>query len=261
MISPYRARARRVAHLFACSLQDGDFPRRDTGGPLLSDEARAALALPERKKAEVEDRYLFSVCLAPEAGSGSWRSADDEGGATARSPFVDEARELLAPELLTDTEERTEALVAEAGGGLAESVFSIGAAPSEDELARAEAADGSATTVEAAVRERLDDRLSAARDRIAAPPATGSAQPRAGSRAPAGTRSVRPVDPGGIRGVPLPLVRRSRAAAAADRAGGGAAHAGQVAHQVLERLYADPPAPEGRPTPATLLLAAWLSPS
>ena len=51
VISPYRARARRVAHLFACSLQDGDFPRRDTGGPLLSDEARASLALPERKKA------------------------------------------------------------------------------------------------------------------------------------------------------------------------------------------------------------------
>jgi RecB family exonuclease len=28
--------------------------------------------------------------------------------------------------------------------------------------------------------------------------------------------------------------------------------AGQIAHQVLERLYADPPAPEGRPAPATL---------
>ena len=33
VISPYRARARRVAQLFVCSMQDGDFPRRDTGGP------------------------------------------------------------------------------------------------------------------------------------------------------------------------------------------------------------------------------------
>ncbi|MGZ5419648.1 MAG: PD-(D/E)XK nuclease family protein, partial [Solirubrobacterales bacterium] len=64
VISPYRARARRVAHMFVASLQDGDFPRRDSGGPLLSDDARAALALPPRKQAEVEDRYLFSVCLS-----------------------------------------------------------------------------------------------------------------------------------------------------------------------------------------------------
>src|SRR4029079_12368057 len=64
VISPYRARARRVAHMLVCSMQDGDFPRRDTGGPLLSDDARRALGLPERKKAEVEDRYLFTVCLS-----------------------------------------------------------------------------------------------------------------------------------------------------------------------------------------------------
>ena len=169
VISPYRARARRVAHLFACSLQDGDFPRRDTGGPLLSDEARAALALPERRKAEVEDRYLFSVCLSrPKQRLWlSWRSADDEGGATARSPFVDEARELLAG--APHRHRGADRGARRRGGreGPRGVVFSIGAAPSEDELARAEAADGSATTVEAAVRGRLDDRLSAARDRIA----------------------------------------------------------------------------------------------
>src|SRR4029077_10479745 len=89
-----------------------------TGGPLLSDEARRALALPERKKAEIEDRYLFSVCLsrAKERLWLSWRSADDEGGATSRSPFVDEVRDLLAPALPEDLEERDEAIVAEAGG-------------------------------------------------------------------------------------------------------------------------------------------------
>src|SRR5262249_43931519 len=139
VISPYRARARRVAHLFLCSMQDGDFPRRDTGGPLLSDEARRALGLPERKKAEVEDRYLFSVCLSrPKQRLWlSWRSADDEGGATSRSPYVDEVRELLAPRLPEGLEERDEAIVAEAGGrGLAESVFDLGYASSERELAR-----------------------------------------------------------------------------------------------------------------------------
>src|SRR3954451_4572930 len=145
VISPYRARARRVAHMFVCSMQDGDFPRRDTGGPLLSDEARRALALPERKKAEIEDRYLLSVCLSrPKQRLWlSWRSADDEGGATSRSPFIDEVRALLAPELPDGLEARDEAIVAEAGGrGLAESVFAPGSAPSEVELARAEAAIG-----------------------------------------------------------------------------------------------------------------------
>jgi RecB family exonuclease len=129
--------------MFVASLQDGDFPRRDTGGPLLSDEARAGLALPPRKKAEVEDRYLFSVCLSrPKQRLWlSWRSADDEGGATARSPFIDEVREMLDPPLPSDLEQRDEALAAEAAGrGVADSVFSPGMAPSRRELLRAEAA-------------------------------------------------------------------------------------------------------------------------
>ncbi len=118
MISPYRARARRVGHMFVASLQDGDFPRRDTGGPLLSDEARAGLELPPRRKAEVEDRYLFGMLLSrPKRQLWlSWRSADDEGGAGARSPFVDDVRELLSPALPDGIEERDEALFEEAGG-------------------------------------------------------------------------------------------------------------------------------------------------
>src|SRR5207244_13356003 len=121
---------------------------------------------PELKKAEVEDRYLFSVCLSrPKQRLWlSWRSADDEGGATSRSPFVDEARGLLAPELPADIEERDEALAAEAGGrGLAESVFEPGSAPSENELARAEALAGiEAPGVDAQARERVSSRLAAA---------------------------------------------------------------------------------------------------
>ncbi|MGZ5316369.1 MAG: PD-(D/E)XK nuclease family protein, partial [Solirubrobacterales bacterium] len=143
VISPYRARARRVGHMFIASLQDGDFPRRDTGGPLLSDDARSGLELPPRKKAEVEDRYLFSALLSrPKRNLWlSWRSADDEGAAAARSPFVDEVRALLAPALPDELTGRDEALFEEAHGrGLADSVFVPGDAPTLEELARSAAA-------------------------------------------------------------------------------------------------------------------------
>lgn len=239
VISPYRARARRVGYMFVASLQDGDFPRRDTGGPLLSDEARAGLGLPPRKKAEVEDRYLFSVCLSrPKRRLWlSWRIADDEGGATARSPFVDEVRELLAPRLPTDLDERDEAIAGEASGrGLAETVFEPGAAPSERELARAEAAI-----------------------------ATGGLPPE---RLRPGPLSLEPV---------LERMREMKLFGAStleryaecpyrwfvdhelspQRIGpeDEALNAGSVAHQVLEALYDAPPSESRRPTQATL--AEW----
>jgi ATP-dependent helicase/DNAse subunit B len=260
VISPYRARARRVAHLFACSLQDGDFPRRDTGGPLLSDDARAALALPPRKQAEIEDRYLFSICLSrpKERLWLSWRNADDEGGATARSPFVDEVRELLAPPLPSDTEERDEALAREAGGrGLADSVFDPADAPSEAELARAEAARGSEAPIPEQVRGRIAARLAAARERIteerrrpgplrlepvlermAAHQVFGATTLERYAECPYRWFVDHELSPRRIGPTEEPLA------------------AGQVAHQILESLYAEPPSPEGRPTPATL--PAWI---
>ncbi|HKH23725.1 MAG TPA: PD-(D/E)XK nuclease family protein [Solirubrobacterales bacterium] len=260
VISPYRARARRVAHLFVCSLQDGDFPRRDTGGPLLSDDARAALALPPRKQAEIEDRYLFSVCLSrpKERLWLSWRNADDEGGATARSPFVDEVRDLLAPALPSDTEERDEALAAEARGrGLADSVFEPGDAPCEDELARAEAASGQGAPVPEPVRRRIATRLASARERIVeerrrpGPLRLGPVLEAVASQELFGSTTLEEyaecpyrwfvdheLSPRRIGPEEEPLT------------------AGQVAHRILEGLYAEPPSPEGRPTPATL--AAWI---
>ena len=256
VISPYRARARRVSHMFVASLQDGDFPRRDTGGPLLSDEARSTLALPPRQKAEVEDRYLFSVCLSrPKRRlSLSWRSADDEGGAASRSPFVDEVRELLDPPLPEDTEERDEAIVAEAAGrGLAESVFSPGDAPSEAELARAEAAAGVEAAASAPVRERVAARLAAAAE----------------------STTVERLRPGPLR-LP-PVLERMRAnelfgpstleeyaecpyrwfvdhELKPRRIGPEEEPltAGMIAHRVLERLYAEPPSDDRRPTAASL---------
>jgi ATP-dependent helicase/DNAse subunit B len=256
VISPYRARARRVAHLFVCSLQDGDFPRRDTGGPLLSDDARAALALPPRKQAEVEDRYLFSICLTrpKQSLSLSWRNADDGGGATSRSPFVDEARELLAPPLPSEPEERDEALAREAGGrGLADSVFDPGDAPTEAELGRAEAASGAQAPVAEPVRSRIAARLAAAHERLTderrrpGPLRLEPVLERMASQKLFGSTTLEryaecpyrwfvdhELNPRRIGPEEEPLT------------------AGAVAHRILEGLYAEPPSPEGRPTPATL---------
>jgi ATP-dependent helicase/nuclease subunit B len=241
VISPYRARARRVRHMFVASLQDGEFPRRDTGGPLLSDEARSGLALPERKKAEIEDRYLFSVCLSRPKDRLwlSWRSADDEGGATARSPFVDEARELLDPPLPAGIDERDEAIAAEASGrGLADSVFASGAAPSERELARAEAA---VATGSALPLERLR-------------PGPLSLEPvleRMRSMELFGPSTLERYAECPYRWFVDHELKPQRIGPADE-----ALNAGSVAHQVLEALYEDPPGPERRPTAATL--ARWL---
>jgi ATP-dependent helicase/DNAse subunit B len=238
VISPYRARARRVAQLFVCSMQDGDFPRRDTGGPLLSDDARRALGLPERKKAETEDRYLFSVCLSrPKRRLWlSWRSADDEGGATSRSPYVDEVRELLAPVLPDDLEERDEAMAAEAGGrGLADSVFAPGSAPSERELARAVAALDPARG-----NGRLRPgplQVEPVLERMRAIELFGPSTLEEYALCPYRWFVQHELSPQRVGPVDEPLV------------------SGSIAHQVLESLYEDPPGPEARPTPESL--QAW----
>ncbi len=235
VISPYRARARRVAHMFVCSMQDGDFPRRDTGGPLLSDDARRALGLPERKKAEVEDRYLFSACLSrPKQRLWlSWRSADDEGGATSRSPYVDEVRDLLAPELPEGLEERDEAIVAEAGGrGLAESTFDVGSAPSERELERAKAAIGPRTE-NGRLRPgplQLEPVLARMREIELFGPSTLEEYALCPYRWFIG-HELRPQR---IGPEDEPLT------------------SGSIAHKVLEALYDGPPGPEPRPTPESL---------
>jgi ATP-dependent helicase/nuclease subunit B len=238
VISPYRARARRVAHMFVSSLQDGDFPRRDTGGPLLSDDARRALGLPERKKAEVEDRYLFSVCLSrPKQRLWlSWRSADDEGGATSRSPYVDEVRDLLAPELPQELEERDETIVAEAGGrGLAESAFDVGSAPSERELERARTAIGPRTE-NGRLRPgplQLEPVLARMREIELFGPSTLEEYALCPYRWFIG-HELRPQRIGPQE---EPLT------------------SGSIAHKVLEALYDEPPGPEPRPTPESL--DAW----
>lgn len=238
VISPYRARARRVSHMFICSLQDGEFPRRDTGGPLLSDDSRAALALPPRKNAEAEDRYLFSVCLSrpKEKLWLSWRSADEDGGAASRSPFVDETRAVLAPKLPEGTEERDEAIVAEAAGrGLADSVFDPGSAPSEVELARAQAAIGPR-----AENGRLRPgplHLEPVLERMGGIELFGPSTLEEYAVCPYRWFIRHELSPQGIGPEEEPLT------------------SGHIAHRVLEEIYDDPPGEEPRPTPSSL--AAW----
>jgi ATP-dependent helicase/DNAse subunit B len=267
VISPYRARARRVRHLFICSMQDGDFPRRDTGGPLLSDEARQALALRPRVKAEAEDRYLFAAALSrpTERVWLSWRPADDEGGATARSPFVDEVRDLLDPPLPDDVEERDEMLVAEARGrGIAESVFAPGSAPTEDELARALAGgmaasngDGAARgEVPADVRERVDARLAAAvastsPERLKPGPIkVGPVKAQMSAKTLFGPSTLEEFATCPYRWFVDHELRPQGIEPDSD-----ALTAGGIAHHVLEHLYRDQPGGDRRPTAANL--DAW----
>ena len=183
----------------------------------------------------MEDRYLFSVCLSrPKQKLWlSWRSADDEGGATARSPYVDEVRELLAPPLPRGTEERDDTILAEAGGrGLAESVFSPDAAPSEIELARARAARATRD-----LNGRLRPgplSLPPVLERMRAQELFGPSTLEEYAECPYRWFVDHELRPQSIGPEEEPLT------------------SGQIAHKVLERLYAEPPPTGGRPTPESL---------
>ena len=269
VISPYRARARRVDHLFVCSLQDGQFPRRDVGGPLLSDESRAALGIRPRVKAEVEDRYLFAVTLSRAKArlSLSWRSADDEGGATARSPFVDQVRELLSPALPDDLAQRDELIASEAGGrGISEAVFPPDLAPSEDELARSLAARGAAAVggngaspgalADPALAERLSARLAGAaeavgdRRRLPGPLTVPAVREAMEKTKLFGASTLEEFATCPYRWFVNHELKPRRIEPAEE-----ALTAGGVAHGVLERLYGEQPGGTARPTEETL--AQW----
>ena len=99
ILSPYRLRATRVAHLFVAGLADGSFPAGGGGDPLLSDERRRALGLLSRSDPAAEERYLFYTCVSkPERCLHlSYPASDEAGGTAPRSAFVDEVRDLLGP--------------------------------------------------------------------------------------------------------------------------------------------------------------------
>ena len=101
--TPEAIRARRFEVVFACGLQEGEFPRGASPEPFLSDEDRRAIAtasglvLPVREDRLDRERYLFYVCAsrAERLLVLSSRSSDEEGNPQAESYFVDDVRDLL----------------------------------------------------------------------------------------------------------------------------------------------------------------------
>jgi ATP-dependent helicase/DNAse subunit B len=101
--TPEAIRARRFHAVFACGLQEGEFPRLASPDPFLSDEDRRALAsasglvLPVREDRLDRERYLFYTCAsrAERLLVLSSRSSDEEGNPQTESYFVDDVRALL----------------------------------------------------------------------------------------------------------------------------------------------------------------------
>ena len=260
--SPYRIRARRVEHLFVASLQEGEFPRSESREPLLSDEHRAELSVPRRAETVDEERYLFYVCLSRPTRRLHlcWRSCDDEGTPAARSPLLDDVRDLLEP--APPAPEEPDPLDSEVRHRtLADVVLAPDAAPTPNVLARALAAMPRRNGVEVPAGLELDDSLAAAlRARLE----------RAADRAD--------LSPGPIRTTAVLDALRDRPLFGASTLEGYALCSyrwfvdhelkprgldpdpdpllhGSVIHRVLEELYRDPPGAAPRPTPDSL--AAW----
>jgi RecB family exonuclease len=266
--SPYRLRAGRFDHVFVASLQDGEFPRRDRGGdPFLAESQRAALGLEPRRDSEAEERYLFGVCLALARRRLvlSYRDSDENGGAEARSPLLDEVRALLGPPPDGSAPDPVEEAITRSRD-LARVVHPLAEAPSEDALARALAAHGvgadpatllAAAAVEGDLAVRLAGRIAAASAAEAASRAPGplsnpaAIESLAAVRAYGGTTleefdlcsyrwfanhelAPQPLDP-----VPDPLVQ------------------GGLMHAALDRLYRERPGGDPLPRPGSL--AAWLA--
>jgi ATP-dependent helicase/nuclease subunit B len=153
ILSPYRARAARARALFCCSLQDGEFPSASPLDPLLSEERRRDLGNPDLRRAEQadEERYLFHSCVSrpTERLYLSWQYCDEDGGALARSPFVDEVLDLID----VDPDRPGEQLLRSRGPEHAIPALSEATTPRA--LARAVAVSGPGTD-RAALVERLD---------------------------------------------------------------------------------------------------------
>lgn len=105
---PEAVRARRFAAVFACGLQEGEWPAAAPGDPFLSDDDRreiadkGGLALPLRATETVErERYLFYSTLsrAERRVYLSSRYSDEDGNAQARSFFIEDVRDLFGDSL------------------------------------------------------------------------------------------------------------------------------------------------------------------
>jgi ATP-dependent helicase/DNAse subunit B len=263
---PQRLRALRFDHVVIASLQDGEFPSRGGGDPFLSETLRESLGLDPRRDEDAEQRYRFytSLSLARRSLVLSYRECDEAGAAEARSPLVDDVRDLLAPAPPAAGPDPVEAAIG-GGRGLADVVFPAPAAPSRDELARALAA---------AAEERRRPLLE-----LAAPPAAEgeaivtrleqAARAEACSRAPGPLRN--PVVLERLAGVPayggttlerfdvcsyIWFAEHELAPQLLEPAPDPLLQGG-IVHQALDALYRERPG--GAPRPTTADLAAWQS--
>jgi len=132
--SPETIRARRFEAVFACGLQEGEWPAPLGGDPFLSDDDRREIAkagglvLPPREDQLDRERYLFyaTISRAERLLHLSWRHSDDDGNPEARSFFVEDVGDLFGAAL-------GEPLVR----GLADVTWPLESAPTELEWERA----------------------------------------------------------------------------------------------------------------------------
>jgi ATP-dependent helicase/DNAse subunit B len=228
LLSPYRVRVARARHLFLVSLQDGDFPGAEAADPLLGEERRARLDLRAlaRRDTVLEERYLFHACVSrpTERLWLSWRSSDEEGRPSTRSPFIDDVLDRLGP-----TPDRAELEVKEVHG-LDRVVFRPADAPGRRQLQRALAAIG--PRVEPVLPGPLTNAAILAE--LAERDPVGAGTLERWIECPYRWFVDHELNPQGLEPQPEAL------------------RAGAVVHEVLERLYGDPPGSDRIPRPADL---------
>jgi RecB family exonuclease len=254
VLDPYRMRAGRARHLFCAGLQEGEFPRRSAQDPLLSDERRSRLGIPALRRRDPQDweRYLFHACVSRPTQRLylSWQSCDDEGAPAARSPFVDEVLDLVAP----DPDATPEGLIRRRG--IEQVTFEPGEAPSERELARSLAvrgrdADHRAALAALAVADEVGARILAELtelpdpDRRPGPIVAGAVLDELGARELISASSLERWLGCSYRWFVDHELRPQRLDPEPDPL-----RLGTVAHQALQRLYADPPGADRIPRPA-----------
>jgi len=252
VLSPYRIRAGRARYLFCASLQESEFPGPTAASPLLGEERRRGLGIKALRREDQadEERYLFHACVSrpTERLYLSWRSSGEDGSPLARSPFIDEVLDLLAPDPEAAEEELKRVR------GLDRTTFEPAEAPTARELARSLAArsEDAETTLAALAGPAREEVLRA----LAAVPA---ANERPGPlRSPEALEEIaaRPhLSANSLEGwiecsyrwfVDHEL-QPERLEPRADPL-----WLGGVVHAALERLYRDPPGGEAIPRPADL---------
>jgi RecB family exonuclease len=105
--SPETIRARRFDAVFACGLQEGEWPAPAGADPFLSDDDRreiasaGGLALPLREDQLDRERHLFyaTISRAERVLYLSWRISDEDGNPEARSFYVEDVRDVFGDAL------------------------------------------------------------------------------------------------------------------------------------------------------------------